>query len=92
MADFDTRFGVNGGAGELTTASVAWSNMAAWTAGQWYNSPDISSIIQEIVNQGGWTSGNNMALTWNDWANAEAHKVMPEILIVMRLHHQMHRN
>ena len=46
----------------LTTAFVNWDSFAAWVAGTWYDSPDISSVIQEIVDQGSWASGNAMML------------------------------
>jgi uncharacterized repeat protein (TIGR01451 family) len=42
-----------------TTASVAWSP-AAWTAGVDYSTPDLSAVVQEIVNRPGWASGNSM--------------------------------
>jgi len=48
----------------LTTASVAWSP-GSWTlnqAGVNEQTPDISSIIQEVVDSSGWTSGNSLAL------------------------------
>jgi uncharacterized delta-60 repeat protein len=45
----------------LTTASTAWTP-SAWTTGLDYNSPDISSVVQEIVNQGTWASGNALAI------------------------------
>ncbi len=48
-----------------TSASVNWNNIPAWnTAGQSADaqkSPDISTIVQEIVDRGGWSSGNAMA-------------------------------
>ncbi|AUP77368.1 Ig-like domain-containing protein [Flavivirga eckloniae] len=48
-----------------TTASVAW-NPSAWNtagaAGSSERTPEIKSIIQEIVNRSGWHSGNNMAI------------------------------
>ena len=44
-----------------TAASVAWT-LPAWTAGQAYQSPDITAIIQEIVNRPGWNSGNALVL------------------------------
>ena len=48
-----------------TTASVIWSGIPAWsTAGQAgadQRTPDLSSIVQEIVDRPGWTSGNAMA-------------------------------
>jgi uncharacterized repeat protein (TIGR01451 family) len=44
----------------LTTASVAW-NLSAWSTGTVYSSPNLSAIVQEIVNRPGWAMGNNMA-------------------------------
>ncbi len=44
-----------------TTASVAWSPATWSTLNQDHPTPDISSIVQEIVNRGGWSSGNAMA-------------------------------
>jgi len=32
-----------------------------WTSGQTYNSPDLSSLIQGIVDQSTWESGNSLA-------------------------------
>ena len=40
----------------LTTASTAWTP-STWSSGSDYNSPDISAVVQEIVNQGAWASG-----------------------------------
>ena len=45
----------------LTTAAASWVP-AAWTTGTDYNSPSIVSVIQEIVNQGAWASGNAVAI------------------------------
>lgn len=47
-----------------TTASVAWNSIAAWTDNVVYDSPDLATIVQEIIDRGGWASGNNLALTW----------------------------
>ena len=47
---------------DATTASVDWSSIPAWTGGEVYSTPDLTAIIQEIVNQGGWVSGNVMAI------------------------------
>ena len=41
----------------LTTATVAWE-LEAITATGFLKSPDITSIIQEIVDRAGWVSGN----------------------------------
>ncbi len=48
-----------------TSASASWSP-AAWNsvgaAGADQRTPDLSAIIQEIVNRGGWSSGNDLVL------------------------------
>jgi len=45
-----------------TTAQVAWDNVPAWTKGEDHQTPDIKSIVQEIVAQGDWALGNSLAL------------------------------
>ena len=45
--DFNTRRTSN------TTAIVAWDNIASWTAGTWYDSPSIITVIQEVVDRAG---------------------------------------
>ncbi len=45
-----------------TTATTAWSNIPTWdTVGAKKQSPDITDIVQEIVNRSGWCGGNAMA-------------------------------
>ena len=44
-----------------TTASVAWSSIPAWnTVNELHQSPDLTSIVQEIVDRPGWASDNDM--------------------------------
>ncbi len=45
-----------------TAASVAWSNLPAWVVGTKYQTPDMSPIVQEVVNRSGWASGNGLGL------------------------------
>ncbi|MCK5832022.1 MAG: VWA domain-containing protein, partial [Methylococcales bacterium] len=45
-----------------TTASVDWSSIPAWTNGSRYQTPDITSVIQEIVNRSGWCGNNALAV------------------------------
>jgi hypothetical protein len=46
----------------LTTASVIWSDIPPWTVvHEAHRTPDLSPIVQEIVNRRGWKSGNAMA-------------------------------
>lgn len=46
----------------LTTASTVWTNPVAWVRNITYDSPDISQAVQEVVDRGGWASGNAMAV------------------------------
>lgn len=43
-----------------TAATVLWEP-SDWTQNITYDTPDISTIVQEIVNRGGWNEGNAMA-------------------------------
>ena len=44
-----------------TTEQVAWQ-IVSWTSTTLYTSPNIAQIIQELVSQGTWASGNAMVL------------------------------
>ncbi|WP_067514433.1 DNRLRE domain-containing protein [Endozoicomonas ascidiicola] len=44
-----------------TQALTDWS-LAAWERNRSYQSPDISSVIQEIVDRDNWKAGNNLTL------------------------------
>jgi hypothetical protein len=46
---------------------VNWDNTSSPTLGSWtlkssYTSPELKTIIQEIVNDTNWTSGNALAI------------------------------
>jgi len=43
-----------------TTANVSW--IATLAGNAWNDSPDISTIIQEIVDRPGWASGNGICI------------------------------
>ena len=47
----------------LTSAAVNWNNIPAWnTVSEKHQSPDITSVIQEIVDRSGWTEFNKIAI------------------------------
>ncbi len=52
-----------------TAASVNWTNIPVWNtvgqAGADQRTPDLTTIVQEIVNRAGWSSGNSMAFLIN---------------------------
>jgi hypothetical protein len=45
-----------------TAASVNWNNLPSWSKNSTYQTPDISSIIEEIVARPNWESGNPMVI------------------------------
>ncbi len=61
----------SGGNGPVDRQSQSTSAEAAWLPGNWsdglvYQSPDLTSIIQEIVNRPDWVSGNALSLMVRD--------------------------
>lgn len=48
-----------------TTAQVDWS-VPDMTSGTNYTTPDISAVIQEVIDRAGWASGNAMMLYTED--------------------------
>jgi len=44
-----------------TTASVSWNTVPTWTNGAFYETPELATIVQEVVNRGGWAANNAMA-------------------------------
>ena len=46
---------------DLTTASETWANVESWTDGQWYTSPNLSSVVNEVVSRPGWEAGNDLS-------------------------------
>jgi hypothetical protein len=63
-----------------TTAQLTGWSPAPWTAEMEHTkdaaqqSPDISAIVQEIVNIAGWASGNNMMICFTDDQTVKAHR------------------
>ncbi len=49
----------------LTDAAVGWTP-AAWAGiGQTHSTPDLSSVIQEVVSRSGWSAGNDLVIVVN---------------------------
>jgi hypothetical protein len=53
-----------------TTEYADWNNIPAWSAGTSYDSADISSIIQELLNSYNYSSGADVQIMW--WNNASS--------------------
>ena len=48
-----------------TTAKVNWTP-GAWNYQIWYQSPEIKTIIQEIIDREGWVALNDLVIIWRD--------------------------
>jgi hypothetical protein len=49
----------------LTTETAAWT-AGEWTSGLKYDTPDLKTLLQEIVDRPGWASGNAMMAMFLD--------------------------
>ncbi len=56
-----------------TTTRVDWNTIPAWTAGLDYDSPEIKTVIKEIVDRGGWNSGQDIVIFWEDFEDRSTH-------------------
>lgn len=63
-ADFESRF-----PSQVTTATVNWEIISTWVYNTEYTSPDIKTVIQEVVDRSNWASNNNMVVFWDDYDN-----------------------
>jgi hypothetical protein len=53
---------------QVTSTQVTWDNIPIWGGSPtWKTLPDISSVIQVIVNKPGWSSGNDIIIFWDDY-------------------------
>lgn len=57
------------GASRPQTSSVTW-NADPWTAGSYFETPDVSAVVQQVVNRSGWCRGNAMAFRFTHASGA----------------------
>lgn len=43
------------------TATIDWDNVGSWSDGVEYDSPELKTILQTVINRVGWLSGNTLA-------------------------------
>jgi outer membrane protein assembly factor BamB len=55
----------------LTSQKISHTSNQSWSASTWYTLDEMATVIQEIVNQPGWNSGNSLSVivkgTGNTW-------------------------
>lgn len=49
------------------TAAVPWANIPKWYKNYDYQTPDVSSIVTQLVTRGDWESGNDMIFVLSDF-------------------------
>jgi len=49
-----------------TTEKIDWSPIETWMVGNYYDSPDISPILQAIIDLPLWASGYHLVIFWDD--------------------------
>ncbi len=59
--------------GRTYTSSVLWSAVPAWTQYNKYSTPDISSIVQTVVDRAGWVKGNAMVFKFAGTGKRDAY-------------------
>ena len=56
-----------------TTEFTVWDGVGGWTNGTQYDTPSLVDVLQEIVDRGGFSSGNAaMALIYDDGSDSSA--------------------
>ncbi len=50
-----------------TIGNVDWDDMPAWYQDLTYISPDLTPLVQNIVNRPGWKAGNGVGIFWTDF-------------------------
>jgi len=66
----------NIGVRALTTAQVAWNIPVAWEEDGVYTSPNIKTVVQEIVNRSGWAGGNALAIQLRNTASSGGYQLI----------------
>jgi hypothetical protein len=51
---------------DRTETSVDWNSIGAWSRDSTYESPDLSSVVQEIVDDSSWVKGGPLVIFWED--------------------------
>lgn len=49
-----------------TTAQTTWDFATAWTTDTEYTTPDFAAAVQEVLDRGGWASGNAIMILIDD--------------------------
>lgn len=50
----------------VVTSPIAWNDISAWTDGTQYDTPELKTILQPVIDRAGWASGQAMQFLIKD--------------------------
>ena len=59
------------------TSAVAWDALGAWSVNVAYDTPELKTILQNIVDRGGWFSGQAIQAVLKDNVSTGTHRKLP---------------
>lgn len=65
------------GDGLALTSAVAWSAIAAWTNDTQYNTPELKTILQTVIDRGSWSSNNAIQIVIKDNGSSGSARRLP---------------
>jgi cysteine-rich repeat protein len=68
-----------------TSGSVNWNNLQSWSINIGYNSPELSLIVQEVIDRPGWNTGNSIVIIVSGSGQREAESYNGETYSAARL-------
>ncbi|MBN2019814.1 MAG: hypothetical protein JW749_06275 [Sedimentisphaerales bacterium] len=66
-ADFSSRYIAST---PLNSATLNWDHTSTWAANTLYTSPNISTVLQPVLNRTGWYRGNDLAILYRTRSNS----------------------
>jgi len=52
--------------GRPRTSAVGWNSLPVWTINNSYDTPPLAAILQDVIDRGGWASGNAITVHIRD--------------------------
>ena len=65
--------------GAATNNHVNWVITEEWEMGEYYISPDLKNVIQEVIDIPGWTSGNALMFIWKNYNGSTSMRLINTI-------------
>ena len=70
-----------------TSASVAWNDIPSWNiVDEKHQTPDLTTLVQEVVNRSGWADGNSMGFLFDGAGSRTAESYEGEATAAALLH------